>query len=62
MFIVSVYDLAHDAKEVLHYGIYHFADALKKYIAFSESFNPEHYGVLLYSDNGDIIYGFGEEV
>ena len=62
MFIVSVYDLENQAKEVVHYNRTHLQDAINDYVAFAESYNPNRYGVLLYTDNGNIIFGFGEEV
>jgi hypothetical protein len=63
MFIVSVYDLrTASAQEVAHWAHNDFSTAINDYFAFAESFNPEHYGVLLYTGKGDIIFGFEEEL
>lgn len=63
MFIVSVYDLqSENVQEVTRYSYYRLPEAINDYIALTESYNPDRYGVLLYTDNGRIIHGFGEEV
>lgn len=59
MFIVSVYDLREaPGKEVVHYNYQNFQKATEDYLALSESYDPEIYGVLLYTGNGDIVLGF----
>ena len=63
MFIVSVYDLqSENVQEVTRYNYHRLPEAINDYVAFAESYNPDRYGVLLYTDNGNIIFGFGEEV
>ena len=70
MFIVSVYNLSDThAKEVARKEMDHFTDALRAYArALSLWRDPiddddlRAYDVMLFTSNGNIVYGFGEKV
>lgn len=65
MFIVSVFDLT-TGREVCHREINDFQAALTAYLGAigfwrdAEDSDLPPFDALLWMDNGDIIYGFGE--
>ncbi len=61
MFIVSVYDYNDASGERFMYEeIDDISEAVKRYNDYVDSFEKKnkHYIVLLYTDSGNIIYGF----
>ena len=70
MFIVSVYDLSDThAKEVARKEMNDFTDALRAYARaltlWRDPIDDDDlcaYDVMLFTNNGNIVYGFGEKV
>ena len=64
MFIVSAYNL-HDGTEVHHEEFENIEPALTAYqlavLHYRNYCTDDCYGVMLYTESGSIIYGFGEE-
>jgi len=63
-YIISVYDLK-DGGEVSHQELRYLEDAIQEYITLVDVFHDlvcEPHGVMLYTDNGNIVYGLNEEV
>ena len=61
MFIISVYDYNDSSGErFMHEEIDDISEAVKRYNDYVDSFekNNKPYIVLLYTDSGNIIYGF----
>lgn len=64
MFVISAYDL-HTGEEVFHQEFERIESALTAYqlavLHYRNYCTDDCFGVLLYTESGSIVYGFGEE-
>ena len=64
MFAVSAYDL-HTGEEILHHEFERIEFALTAYqlavLHYRNYCTDDCFGVMLYTESGNIVYGFGEE-